>query len=239
MFVFLLATIAAVSAQTVYDSTYQFGNLQAPIDRAVVFDCGSNPDRAFKNWNFVFDRTDLELPGTFTIIDFDVDVTKQVVGPLYGRVEAWRGFVLLGGLISPTIQVPCLPIDPLYGVGTCEYGDICQILADGKPFDALTNSTVCYEDSVLLSIPQDKCGCDGLAPKHYGIKDWNKLIDLSGLESGILTFLASGDYEIRATATDANGDEQACIGVRVPVTEFVDPNDTSGGWLFGRKKRSN
>ncbi|KAI8506816.1 hypothetical protein Bbelb_152570 [Branchiostoma belcheri] len=236
MLVFLLATVAVVSAQTVYDSTYQFGNLAGPIPQVVVFDCGSNPDRAFKNWNFVFDRTDLELPGIFTIIDFDVDVTKQVVGPLFARIEAWRAIWLFGG-IGTTIQVPCLPVDPVYGVGTCDYGDLCQILTDGKPFDALSNSTVCYPDATLMGIPEGQCGCEGMAPKHYGIKGWNKLIDLSGLESGILTFLASGDYELRATVKDASGAEQACIGVRVPVHEYVDP-DAGGGWLFGKKRRS-
>ncbi|XP_066265582.1 uncharacterized protein [Branchiostoma lanceolatum] len=239
MLAFFLATIALVGAQTVYDSTYQFGTLQTPIDKAVIFDCGTNPDRALKNPKFVTDRDDLELPGSFTIIDAEVEVSKPISRPLYGKIDAWRTIYLFGGMAS-TIQLGCFYLSGKdYGVGSCDYGELCGILDLNTPLNDTTGAPTCWQEAIDLGIPADKCSCEGIvAPKVYSLTNWYKTVDLTDLESGVLTFLAQGDYEIKLTATDANGNEEACLGIRVPVTEYVDPNETGGGWFFGKRKRS-
>ncbi|KAI8506815.1 hypothetical protein Bbelb_152560 [Branchiostoma belcheri] len=241
MLAFFLATIALVGAQIEkngqFDQHYQFGNLHQPIDRAVIFDCGSNPDRAIRNPKFVFSRDDLELPGNFTIIDAEVEVAKPISRPIYGRIDAWRTIFLFGGAAS-TIQLGCFGLTGKdFGIGSCDYGELCGLLDLNAPVNNITGAPTCWTEAIDLGIPEDQCTCEGIAPKVYSLSNWQKTVDLTDLESGVLTFLAQGDYELRLTATDASGAEQACIGIRVPVKEYEDPNAT-GGWLFGRKKRS-
>eukprot|EP00058_Branchiostoma_floridae_P001176 XP_002586664.1 hypothetical protein BRAFLDRAFT_131176 [Branchiostoma floridae] len=236
MLAFFFATIALAAAQ--FDQNYQFGNLNTPINQALIFDCGSNPDRALRNPKFVFSRDDLELPGSFTIIDAEIEVAKPINRPLYGKIDAWRTIYLFGGAAS-TIQLGCFYLSGKdYGVGSCDYGELCGLLDLNTPVNNMTGELTCYEEAMNLGIPEDQCTCEGIAPKVYSLSNWYKEVDLTDLESGVLTFLAQGDYEIKMTATDASGAEQACIGIRVPVKEYEDPNATDSGWFFGKRKRS-
>ncbi|XP_035663204.1 uncharacterized protein LOC118406913 [Branchiostoma floridae] len=240
MLILLLSTLALVGAQH-YDEHYQFGHLARPIDDIVVFDCGSNPNRAIKNPKFTFSRNDLELPGTITIYDMEIEVTKPITRPFNGRVEAWRTIWLLGGAGS-TIQIGCFGLTSsgtigLDGVGTCDYGELCNILDQNTPINDTTGELTCFEEAMNQGIPKDQCTCEGIiAPKTYSITNWNKEVDLLDLEAGLITFLAEGDYELKLIAEDANGNEEACIGITLAVKEWVDPNDTGGGWLFGKRR---
>ncbi|XP_066265707.1 uncharacterized protein [Branchiostoma lanceolatum] len=144
MLIFLLSTLALVGAQEVihFDEHYQFGHLHNPIDQTIVFDCGSNPNRAIKNPKFTFDRDTLELPGSFIIQDFEIEVSKPIPRPLKGRVEAWRTIWLLGGAAN-TIQIGCFNLASsgtvgLDGIGTCRYGDLCEVLDLNTPIDDIT-----------------------------------------------------------------------------------------------------
>ncbi|XP_066266030.1 uncharacterized protein [Branchiostoma lanceolatum] len=251
MLIVLLSTLALVGAQhTHFDEHYVFGNLLAPIDTTVVFDCGSDPNRAIKNPKFTFESTDpdadpiyqtLTLPGSFILKDFEIEVTKPIVRPLFGRVEAWRTIWLLGQSPS-TIQLGCFPLTTdnvvgIDGLGTCDYRDLCSILDLNTPIDDVTGQLTCFPEALNFGIPEDQCTCEGIiAPKVYTTQGYNRLIDFTDLEQGLLTFLAEGDYEFKLIAEDANGFEEACIGIRVPIEEYVDPNDVGGGWLFGRRR---
>ncbi|XP_066265708.1 uncharacterized protein [Branchiostoma lanceolatum] len=242
MLIFLLSTLALVGAQEVihFDEHYQFGHLHNPIDQTIVFDCGSNPNRAIKNPKFTFDRDTLELPGSFIIQDFEIEVSKPIPRPLKGRVEAWRTIWLLGGAAN-TIQIGCFNLASsgtvgLDGIGTCRYGDLCEILDLNTPLDDITGQPTCFNEAMNLGIPEDNCTCEGVAPKIYSIPNWNNEVDLTDLEPGLITFLAEGDYELKLIAEDDNGQEEACIGIRVAVKEWEDPNAT-GGWFLGRRKK--
>ncbi|XP_019621054.1 PREDICTED: uncharacterized protein LOC109467481 [Branchiostoma belcheri] len=241
MLIFLLSTLALVGAQhNHFDEHYNFGHLHQPIEQTIVFDCGSNPNRAIQNPKFTFNRNDLELPGTFIIQDFEIEITKPIPRPLYGRVEAWRTIWLLGGAGS-TIQIGCFGLTSsstvgLDSVGTCNYGDLCGILDLNTPINDTTGQPTCFNEAMNLGIPEDQCTCEGIiAPKIYSIPNWNNEVDLTDLEPGLLTFLAEGDYELKLIAEDDQGNEEACIGVLVSVKEWEDPNAT-GGWLFGKRR---
>ncbi|CAH1250237.1 Hypp8822 [Branchiostoma lanceolatum] len=212
MLIFLVTAFALVAAQEIhYDEHYQFGHLHEPIDQIVVFDCG---------------------------------LTKPITRPINGRVEIWRTTWMLGGAAS-TIQMGCFRLSNtdvigLDSVGTCDYGDLCRILDLNRPHNpTCTCEAMCFQDWIDLGIPKDQCSCEGIiAPKVYSIPNWNKKIDLTGLDQGLVTWIgAEADYEIKLIAEDANGNEEACIGVWLPIREYAPPNDT-GGWLFGRKKRA-
>eukprot|EP00058_Branchiostoma_floridae_P001174 XP_002586662.1 hypothetical protein BRAFLDRAFT_105693 [Branchiostoma floridae] len=78
----------------------------------------SNPNRAIKNPKFTFQSTDpnadpnqqsLTLPGSFILQDFEIEVTKPILRPFNGRVEAWRTIWLFGGTPS-TVQLGCFPL---------------------------------------------------------------------------------------------------------------------------------
>ncbi|KAI8506817.1 hypothetical protein Bbelb_152580 [Branchiostoma belcheri] len=249
MLILLLSTLALAGAQH-FDEHYNFGQLNQPIDTALVFDCGSNPNRALQNPKFTFRSTDpnadpnqqsLTLPGSFILEDFEIEVTKPIVRPFNGRVEAWRTIWLLGGA-SSTIQLGCIGLSTdnvvgIDGFGTCDYGDLCGILDLNTPINDTTGELTCFEEAINFGIPEDQCTCEGIiAPKIYSLPNWNNEVDLTGLEQGLLTFLAEGDYELKLIAENANGEEEACIGVLVSVKEYVDPNDTGGGWLFGKRR---
>eukprot|EP00058_Branchiostoma_floridae_P001173 XP_002586661.1 hypothetical protein BRAFLDRAFT_105692 [Branchiostoma floridae] len=248
MLILLLSTLALAGAQH-FDEHYPFGQLQQPVDTALVFDCGSNPNRAIKNPKFTFQSTDpnadpnqqsLTLPGSFILQDFEIEVTKPILRPFNGRVEAWRTIWLFGGTPS-TVQLGCFPLTTdnvvgIDGLGTCDYGELCSILDLNTPIDDVTGQLTCFPEAIAQGIPEDQCNCEGIiAPKVYSAPNYNRLIDFSDLESGLLTFLAEGDYEFKLIAEDANGNEEACIGIRVPIKEYVDP-DAGGGWLFGRRR---
>ncbi|XP_078665357.1 uncharacterized protein LOC144907824 [Branchiostoma floridae x Branchiostoma belcheri] len=118
-----------------------------------------------------------------------------------------------------------------------DYGDLCGVLDLNRPY--IGNNPSCFKEAILLGIPEDQCTCEGIpAPKRYVIRGWNVGTGLEQFLSPLPTFLLEGDYEIKLTIEDANGLEEACIGIMLPVKEYVDPNATNGGWLFGRKKRA-
>ncbi|XP_019621053.1 PREDICTED: uncharacterized protein LOC109467480 isoform X2 [Branchiostoma belcheri] len=251
MLILLLSTLALAGAQhRSFDANYNFGQLQQPIDTALVFDCGSNPNRALQNPKFTFRSTDpnadpnqqsLTLPGSFILEDFEIEVTKPIVRPFYGRVEAWRTIWLLGGA-SSTIQLGCIGLSTdnvvgIDGFGTCDYGDLCSILDLNIPINDTTGQPTCFPEAINQGIPEDQCTCEGIiAPKVYATQGYNRLIDFTDLEPGMLTFLAEGDYEFKLIAEDDQGNEEACIAIRVPIKEYVDPNDTGGGWFFGKRR---
>ncbi|XP_066265914.1 uncharacterized protein [Branchiostoma lanceolatum] len=250
---------ALVAAEEIhYDEHYQFGRLHEPIDQIVVFDCGANPNRAIKNPKVTHNRNDLELPGTIVIQDFEIEVTKPIFRP--GRVELWRTkWMLASGYEEPLVVAASLPVwgrslverpppfglsNPdvigLDGVGTCDYGDLCSILDVNRPHNPTCPcEATCFQDWIDLGIPKEQCSCEGIiAPKVYSIPNWNKEIHLTGLDQGLVTWIwAEADFEIKLIAEDANGNEEACIGVWLPIREYAPPNDT-GGWFLSRKKRA-
>ncbi|XP_060069686.1 ganglioside GM2 activator-like [Ylistrum balloti] len=135
------------------------------------------------------------VPGPVDIVG-NLDVLKNITGPLKMTLSIKRKVI---GLWVP---IPCIS-----NVGSCTYPDVCSLLSS----TFVKNGAV--DCPVQLAAEGLPCTCP-IQAGHYTLHHGHfQIPELSGVWS----WLASGDYQIRATLTDAATTEVACHSMDLSI----------------------
>ncbi|XP_033740491.1 ganglioside GM2 activator-like [Pecten maximus] len=136
------------------------------------------------------------VPGPVDIVG-NLDVYKNITGPLQMSLSVKRKVL---GLWVP---IPCIS-----NVGSCTYDDVCSLLSSSFMKDGTAN---CPPQLSGEGLP---CTCP-IPAGHYELRHGHfQIPELSGVWS----WLASGDYQIRATLTDkARSTQVACHSMDMSI----------------------
>ncbi|XP_069138581.1 ganglioside GM2 activator-like [Argopecten irradians] len=136
------------------------------------------------------------IPGDVDIVG-NLDLYKNLTGQLSMSVSIKRKVL---GLWVP---VPCVS-----NVGSCQYADLCDMLSSNFMENGVPN---CPPQLVAEGLP---CTCP-IPAGHYAINHGHFTIPEL---SGVWSFLAKGDYQLRATLTDKSRNAQvACHSMDLSI----------------------
>ncbi|XP_052808415.1 ganglioside GM2 activator-like [Mya arenaria] len=174
-------------------------------------DCNNSPNKIVHLANAHLSKDPVHIPGPETG-DVDLQILHPINGSYALNVHVQRK------VLFAFIEVPCIS-----NIGSCTY-DLCDLLS-GKYFDNPQHCPV----EIVSSTPNFPCTCPFAAGNYHLNPTTFQIPEISG----VLQWLAEGDYKVHVTVTNRlSGEEVACYNFQISTEA-----DCSGlGCLFGRKR---